>query len=538
MKEMTAFKLAFVTLLLGVGTASGQSSSGDYEAIVGFTPLTDVRDQLRIDLDQQKIEELLELETDEGFAAAQKLYIEGSFSKTVSNLTVSAGLPIDLPQKTTLVGVGTVASNDTTAVSKQDSGSVEVFAYQNYTTGDTEIRVQYINEGCYVGANPDPVIAGCLADNGTLAFANDTSTTFEYTYNALEDTGNVYSIQLFTNSDEYNFEDDVLTVDFKKFVDFYGSESYADDIIIAAFEGGKTSFSTGKDLDMSNYDLVARAEIISKASAYMAVWMYVVRELEHAIYLCETGDCDENSCFGKPAVHEVDEAVAFYAGSLEGTDGSGDGVLTYNLADNRASDFKTAGENGDSIEGTAKVNIDLLEEFKKASDHIVNAECASVRDDTTRIVQLMTIPLIQGTLRYAYFTGEQNDTTQKSEAEGAIFAASVLPFVAACNEADAEIIYENTKTGQANSANFTAVKDAFERNYECMGVTPADVGGLWDTETNDYFPLAAPPGTSDGGTSEGGTSNGGTSGGALGFSTHMALGVSLVVSLSSFIRAF
>jgi hypothetical protein len=62
-----------------------------------------------------------------------------------------------------------------------------------------------------------------LADNGTLAFANDTSTTFEYTYNALEDTSNVYSIQLFTNSDEYNFEDDVLTVDFKKFVDFYGT---------------------------------------------------------------------------------------------------------------------------------------------------------------------------------------------------------------------------------------------------------------------------------------------------------------------------
>jgi len=51
-----------------------------------------------------------------------------------------------------------------------------------------------------------------LADNGTLAFANDTSTTFEYTYNALEDTGNVYSIQLFTNSDEFSFEEGALTV--------------------------------------------------------------------------------------------------------------------------------------------------------------------------------------------------------------------------------------------------------------------------------------------------------------------------------------
>ena len=92
----------------------------------------------------------------------------------------------------------------------------------------------------------------------------------------------------------------------------------------------------------------------------MAVWMYVIRELEHAIYLCSTGDCDENSCYGKPAVHEVDEAVVFYAGSLEGPDGSGDGVLTYNLADKRASDFKTAGEYGDSVEGTAKVNYDIV----------------------------------------------------------------------------------------------------------------------------------------------------------------------------------
>ena len=41
----------------------------------------------------------------------------------------------------------------------------------------------------------------------------------------------------------------------------------------------------------------------------MAVWMYVIRELEHAIFLCQTGSCDENSCLGKAPVHEVDEAV-------------------------------------------------------------------------------------------------------------------------------------------------------------------------------------------------------------------------------------
>ena len=52
--------------------------------------------------------------------------------------------------------------------------------------------------------------------------ADDNTTTFEYTYNVLEDTSNVYSIQLFTDSDEFSFEENELTVDFQKFVDFYG----------------------------------------------------------------------------------------------------------------------------------------------------------------------------------------------------------------------------------------------------------------------------------------------------------------------------
>jgi hypothetical protein len=106
----------------------------------------------------------------------------------------------------------------------------------------------------------------------------------------LADTGNVYSIQLFTDRGEFSFDGNSLTRDFQKFVDFYGtiacchlaknqllhllqiltsypqlsagSESYADDIITAAFEGKATSFSTGKDLDMSNYDFEARAGMI------------------------------------------------------------------------------------------------------------------------------------------------------------------------------------------------------------------------------------------------------------------------------------
>jgi hypothetical protein len=217
----------------------------------------------------------------------------------------------------------------------------------------------------------------------------------------------------------------------------------------------------------------------------MAIWMYVIRELEHAIYLCETGDCDEESCLGKGAVHEVDEAYAFFAGSL-----APDGVLTYNLAETLASEFGT-GSDG------AQVNADLLEAFDSAKEAVVGAECAELRTHTTKIVQLMSIPLVQGTLAYTAAgtaTGRQED----EGAERAIFAASVLPLVANCSMEDAEVIYENTKAG-ASGVNLAAVEEAFANNYDCMGITAGDVGEFSGSSGNG----------TDGGTDGGGTSTSG-----------------------------
>ena len=72
-----------------------------------------------------------------------------------------------------------------------------------------------------------------------------------------------------------------------------------------------------------------------------------------------------------------------------------------------------------------------------------------------------------------------------------MFAAAVLPRLAACGEDDAKIVYDNMKVG-ASSTDHAAVKSAFENNYYCMGVAGDLVGGLWDTGTNDYYPGAEP----------------------------------------------
>ena len=87
--------------------------------------------------------------------------------------------------------------------------------------------------------------------------------------------------------------------------------------------------------------------MIKKGTAYMTIWMYVIREMEDALDDCKEA-CTIEDCNDDP-VHAWDEGVAFYTGSLEGSDGSGSGKLAYALADKRCANFKTCGDMGLSL---------------------------------------------------------------------------------------------------------------------------------------------------------------------------------------------
>ena len=107
-----------------------------------------------------------------------------------------------------------------------------------------------------------------------------------------------------------------------------------------------------------------------------------------------------------------------------------------------------------------------------------------------RIVALGGIPLIQGTLRYAYKL-EYGSGSPKERGEGAVFAAAIVPRLYNCNTNDAAIVMNNMKVG-AVSTSFSSVKAAFEANYACMGITCAEVGGIWSTAQSTYYNNAAP----------------------------------------------
>merc|ERR1719324_2233324 len=246
---------------------------------------------------------------------------------------------------------------------------------------------------------------------------------------------------------------------------------------------------------------------VKKGTAYMHAWMYAIREFEDAIDDCQTctANCNEFSANTAGPVHAWDEGVAFYTGSLEGTaqGGNNAGKLAYRLAEKRCKNFGTCSGTGGTT-GISNVNHELFKAdglFPKGRDLLLEGKCSEVRPVVNQIVSIMTVPLVQGTLRYAWKTGKiggadnkPSDQSAKNSAEGSTFAAAALPLVHACDADAAKVVSDNMKFGVAvydkTTGNFasgtkpdtSAVKAALEKTYSCLGITCAHVGSLLSSD--------------------------------------------------------
>merc|ERR1740138_1409026 len=227
---------------------------------------------------------------------------------------------------------------------------------------------------------------------------------------------------------------------YKMFYDYYGDFDYADKWVSAALAGTDMTFSSGKfgPNAFSTMHVDARVEAAKKGSAYMHVWMYAVREFEDAI-----DDCTD--CAGPP----VEDCNAFSTNSGSAQGGDSAGVMVYRLAEKRCRNFGTC--TGTSAAGMSQVNEELFKAgglFATGRDLLQQGHCAEVRPVVEQIVSLMTVPLVQGTLRYAYKVGNvQADQSAKNAAEGSTSAAAVLPMVHYCNAASATVVANNMKFG-------------------------------------------------------------------------------------------
>mmetsp|Transcript_37819 Transcript_37819/g.61789 ORF Transcript_37819/g.61789 Transcript_37819/m.61789 type:complete len:518 (+) Transcript_37819:133-1686(+) len=480
--------IALLATTLAVAEASSDSAASglaatlrrrlSYAAIAGYLPGSQVTDHCAIDLDQKAIEDQLTQKTPEAFQNARKIYNNGGHSKSYALITLTDTLKSNIKKSDPISGTNSegnsVSGKAYADYDKGTTGAIKVL----YAT--TDLQASYVD--CQVGALTEPNMSGCFAATGVLKIDEE---EHAYTYDPEMNNVNDRTIAKFSTGAGAKMSG---YTDYKYFKDYYGEEDYAHQWVEAAFEGDSTSFSNG-NADFSRYDFEGKEQAIKKGAAYLNIFMYVIREWEDAVEDCEIGSIDENYA----SVHAWDEGVCFYTGSIEGVDGlTGDGKLLHQLADKRCENFKTCGESGTDLAGPAMVNHKLGGLFALGNHQLLSGECATARGTVKKVITQMYIPMIQGTLRYAYKVDKlQGGETEK--AEGATFAAAVLPRVHAASPAAASIIYDNMRVG-APTTDFKAVKKAFESVYADIGVSCTDIGGLWFEGDDTYYPGMEPCG--------------------------------------------
>eukprot|EP00752_Nemacystus_decipiens_P007957 g7110.t1 len=266
---------------------------------------------------------------------------------------------------------------------------------------------------------------------------------------------------------------------FDVYEDYWAAPDYADLFTTSACRGAA---------DFSGASVLTRGESCRGGALYQNVWMQVIHELEDAIGDCNAGDLSAND----GGAHSWDEAWAFYAGSTEGTEGSDEGYMLYALAESRCQNFATCTADSDDsdITGTSQVNADMLELYQEGQALLLDGDCDLAEAIIDGVVDLMTVPLLQGMLRLFYLAdplaGGGGDFEQ---AQLWAHSAAALPRIHVCDPDVATTIRANTDINSADAPvkeGYVSLTERLQSVYSCLGVSCSQVGGLVSPDATTY----------------------------------------------------
>jgi len=434
-----------------------------------------VADAAALDLDQRTLIGRLSLGTDGGLAAAARIYAEGGFSGPCADLTlVDGSIMADIGRGTSLLG------------SSLGGDDVLLTALEDAAAGSIRLRVRYAVESaafvgsCRVGGNPAADLSGCLAQSGNIYVGDQ---RYPYVYSPLEDNYNTRTLAGLGAAARDAHAD---TPTFKKFLAYYGETDYANEWILAAFGGLPTFFRNGNP-DFSRFDQEGRAAAVQWGTVVLNLWMYVMGLVEGAIDDCVA--CDTPGACNSLPRRALDQARALYTGSQYDKTPDG-GYLLFAVAQRGCMRCGTC----TSGDGMAAVNAEIFQLYSQAEEHLAEGTCTYMEEHRDRILGLLTVPLVQGILEQTHALDHHEDHQQTIQGQGAAFAAAILPLVDACSQSGALTIYNDLTPGRGTIGSYEVVRFALERNYDCLGITCQDVGGLVDPAGGGYYAGAGPCG--------------------------------------------
>lgn len=283
---------------------------------------------------------------------------------------------------------------------------------------------------------------------------------------------------------------------------FDGDDYYADTMITAAFQ--KTGAFTMASDDQ-------RIRFIAFALRYMITFMAILEKIYLAL-----DSCSNEETRGKGAT-DLDMAIAYYMGSLEGKEdgGSYDGTLLHMLANRMCVNFGTCSENDNAV-----VNERIVSLVYTAQGELEVGACEMMKRTVGEIKNVLIVPLIQGIL----FSAKANEMhyqsmhlsayaipdTQEFIPEGYALAQSILPLIADADQNSATIIKDvmvnsfptqGDKRNQDSAKVVSAIKSALSKmeGFDCSqigfiggtGFCPKDNEDLYDPFNSASYGLSS-----------------------------------------------
>lgn len=259
---------------------------------------------------------------------------------------------------------------------------------------------------------------------------------------------------------------------------YWGRYDYGDAMVTAALDakddaqfGNYKTGSLAKTAD-------ARSQVIEKGIQFSVVWQYALHEMETAIAKYKEGKYD----VAKGAPYYLDEAWAFYAGSLE-TGGAKTGVSTYIAAEKQGPKFGTQGyETG--TEGRSRVTMELLYQFNAMQRYLQTPGNDEAIASIAKCVRAQwKVPLIQGCLYYAHASSSEKITDSeylaKIKAEAWAYCVPILPSLNEADAASAQLVRDAVSISSDKRPDWEVVIKAFStQNLNKMGVMCEDIGYL------------------------------------------------------------
>jgi len=416
-----------------------------FPALAGFKPQSDVRQHARIDLDQRDFQTFL---SKGDFSKASDIYVNGGNSLKTVRVALSEAVGRDYPRYSRV---------------EQGRGARGVLG-SSASRGDMDIKVSLTSPcaGQFAAqSQPDNCFSTENLVTASISVSGDT-------YKVGEVTSPYRNLAGFSLAPESKMKGQRM---FEMYRSYFGAPDYADKFVKAALRGDDETkrVSDKVPFKFSDKPAIYRVECAQKGSAYWGLWMYVIRELEDGVSDCAAG-CATNSCNDGP-VHAWDEAAAFYVGSIEGEAGDSDGRLLYRLAEKRCKNFNTCACRGEA----ACTNKRVLAKLSQGRDLLASGRCEEAKVVKEQLISLLTIPLVQGTLRYARKIGYEA-VGPKERAEGVAFAGAILPQVAACGQ-EARLRQNMwIDTDRKGPQVWTEVKGAIMDSVACLNMTLEDLG--------------------------------------------------------------